>query len=172
MASVRAKDIFLNPNFDFFFFFQCLFCHRYYFSGRNATVEEFLNTSIFDVLKREILDVKNVVANNTDTSFPIWMSKYPHIIEVGEERTFVFHFFSADAAAETASAFGGGSPLLSNRFVSGFIWLDKLGMAASNNISVVIRQSFIGGNYGLVDCRSLSPTPVSPSLYHVKKLTG
>lgn len=37
-------------------------------------------------------------------------------------------------------------------------------MAASYNVSVVIRQSFIGGNYGLVDTKSLDPTPVSSSI--------
>lgn len=49
--------------------------NRYYFNGRNATVEEFLNPAVFNVLKREILDVKAVVVNNTDTFFPIWMSE-------------------------------------------------------------------------------------------------
>lgn len=121
--------------------------HQYYFNGRNATVEEFMNPSLFDVLKREILDVKAVVVNNTDSFFPVWIT-------------------------ETASAFGGGSPLLSNRFLSGFMWLDKLGMAAAYNVSVVIRQSFIGGHYGLVDAKSFDPTPNYWIAYIFKKIVG
>ncbi|XP_034254706.1 heparanase-like [Thrips palmi] len=121
--------------------------HQYYFSGRNATVEEFIKPSMLDVLKREILDVKAVVINNTDAFFPVWLT-------------------------ETASAFGGGSPHLSNRFVSGFMWLDKLGMAASQNVSVVIRQSFIGGNYGLIHTKSFDPTPNYWIAYLYKKIVG
>lgn len=41
------------------------------------------------------------------------------------------------------------------------MWLDKLGMSAAYNISVVVRQSLIGGSYGLIDENQLTPTPVS-----------
>ncbi|KAJ1524818.1 hypothetical protein ONE63_009688 [Megalurothrips usitatus] len=121
--------------------------HQYYVNGRNTTTDEFMNPSILDVLKREIEDVKKVVINNTDEHFPVWIT-------------------------ETASAYGGGAANLSNRFVSGFMWLDKLGMAASNNISVVVRQSFIGGNYGLLDEKTLEPNPDFWVSYVFKKLVG
>ena len=41
-----------------------------------------------------------------------------------------------------------------------FRWLDKLGFAARLNQGVVIRQTFYGGRYGLLDV-DLNPTPVS-----------
>lgn len=121
--------------------------HQYYISGRNATLEEFMSPSIMDVLKREIGDIKAVVTKNTNNRFPIWIS-------------------------ETASAFGGGAPALSNRFVSGFMWLDKLGLAALNNISVVVRQSFIGGHYGLLDEKTLQPNTAFWVSYIYKKIVG
>ena len=39
-------------------------------------------------------------------------------------------------------------------------WLDKLGLAAVVNHTVVLRQDFVGGNYALLDS-SANPLPVS-----------
>lgn len=61
---------------------------------------------------------------------------------------------------ETSSAYGGGAPGYSNRFISTFIWLDKLGLAAQNGIDLVIRQSFFNGYYALID-DDYNPAPVS-----------
>jgi hypothetical protein len=44
--------------------------------------------------------------------------------------------------------------------VAGFLWLDKLGVGASQGIDVVVRQSLYGGHYALIK-DDLSPTPVS-----------
>ena len=53
---------------------------------------------------------------------------------------------------ETSSAYGGGAPGLSDRYVAGFSWLDKLGLVASlnKNYQVVIRQTFYHGHYALI----------------------
>lgn len=60
---------------------------------------------------------------------------------------------------ETASAFGGGAPGLSDTYVAGFMWLDKLGMGAVNGIDLIVRQSFYNGYYALINEQSL-PNPV------------
>lgn len=60
--------------------------------------------------------------------------------------------------AETSSAYGGGAPGLSDRFVAGFLWLDKLGYSAKAGVQVVIRQSLFGGNYAMVG-HDLKPNP-------------
>jgi heparanase 1 len=73
-------------------------------------------------------------------------------------------------AGETGSAYGGGAPGLSDRYVAGFLWLDKLGMAARLGVDVVVRQSLSGGNYALLD-PEMEPLPVSWSaLWHLSLL--
>lgn len=70
---------------------------------------------------------------------------------------FTFNFCSI---AETSSAYGGGAPGLSNRFVASFLWLDKLGLAAKMGMKVVVRQTLYNGYYSLID-DDLFPLPVS-----------
>lgn len=60
--------------------------------------------------------------------------------------------------AETSTAYGGGAPELSDRFVAGFMWLDKLGYSASAGLNVVTRQSLFGGDYAMVSS-NLTPNP-------------
>ena len=60
---------------------------------------------------------------------------------------------------ETGSAWGGGAPGLSDRYLAGFLWLDKLGMAARHGVSLVVRQSLYGGHYALLD-PDMRPNPV------------
>ena len=45
-------------------------------------------------------------------------------------------------------------------------WLDKLGLAAIMDHKRVFRQTFDGGNYGLLDENTLFPLPVSIHNYN------
>jgi len=47
---------------------------------------------------------------------------------------------------------------LSDRFVAGFLWLDKLGYSARAGLNVVTRQSLFGGDYAMVS-PDLVPNP-------------
>lgn len=47
---------------------------------------------------------------------------------------------------------------MSDRFVAGFLWLDKLGYSASVGLNVVTRQSLFGGDYAMVSS-NLLPNP-------------
>lgn len=47
---------------------------------------------------------------------------------------------------------------MSDRFVAGFLWLDKLGYSASAGLNVVTRQSLFGGDYAMVS-PDLTPNP-------------
>ncbi|XP_071971961.1 heparanase isoform X1 [Engystomops pustulosus] len=100
--------------------------HHYYVNGRTASVEDFVNSDILDTLSSEIKTVLKIV-NETVPGKAVWLG-------------------------ETSSAYGGGSPGLSNTYIDGFMWLDKLGMSAKLGIDVVMRQALFGaGSYNLVD---------------------
>lgn len=60
---------------------------------------------------------------------------------------------------ETGSAQCGGEPEFSDRFISCFWWADQLGQGAVCGQQVMIRQSLVGGEYGLVDRLSLKLRP-------------
>jgi heparanase len=60
---------------------------------------------------------------------------------------------------ESGSAQCGGQAKLSDRFISCFWWADQLGQGAREQQSVMIRQSLVGGDYGLIDRVSLKPRP-------------
>ncbi len=60
---------------------------------------------------------------------------------------------------ETGSAQCGGQAKISDRFASCFWWADQLGRGAINGQKVMVRQSLIGGDYGLLDRVSLKARP-------------
>ncbi len=60
---------------------------------------------------------------------------------------------------ESGSAQCGGEPKLSDRFASCFWWADQLGLGAANGQQVMIRQSLVGGDYGLLERLTLKPRP-------------
>lgn len=58
---------------------------------------------------------------------------------------------------ETGSAQCGGEPELSDRFVSSLWWAEQLGNGALLGQKVMIRQSLIGGDYGMINRLTLKP---------------
>uniref|UniRef100_A0A8C4QIF4 Heparanase n=1 Tax=Eptatretus burgeri TaxID=7764 RepID=A0A8C4QIF4_EPTBU len=110
--------------------------HHYYVNGRTATLHDFLDPKLLDSLVIEIQDVAQVVQKVSPGS-KVWLG-------------------------ETSSAWGGGAAGLSDSYVAGFMWLDKLGLSARLGIDVVIRQAFVGhGHYTLVD-KENEPLPSHP----------
>lgn len=107
--------------------------HHYYVNGRNTSLEDFLDPEILDTLAsktKEVLEKVKLVSPGKS----VWLG-------------------------ETSSAYGGGAAGLSDTFAAGFMWLDKLGLAAVLGLRVVMRQVFIGsGSYHLVD-ENLDPLP-------------
>uniref|UniRef100_A0A7I4EHD9 Uncharacterized protein n=2 Tax=Physcomitrium patens TaxID=3218 RepID=A0A7I4EHD9_PHYPA len=59
---------------------------------------------------------------------------------------------------EAGGAYNSGRHLVTDAFAFSFWYLDQLGMAASLNNKVYCRQSFIGGNYGLLN-KTYQPNP-------------
>lgn len=120
--------------------------HHYYVNARTATSEQFMDPDILDSLKTEFDVALNILAE-TSPGKPFWLG-------------------------ETSSAFGGGAPGLSDVYIAGFMWMDKLGLSARNGISVVMRQSFYKGHYALIDFRTLDPRPDYWLSFIFKKLVG
>ncbi|XP_011341385.2 heparanase isoform X2 [Ooceraea biroi] len=109
--------------------------HQYYLNGREAKVKDFVTPLIFNWLPGQIKGMEEFVVAS-GKSIAMWLS-------------------------ETSTAFGGGAPELSDRFVAGFLWLDKLGCGASTGnigLNVITRQSLFGGNYAMVS-PDLAPNP-------------
>ncbi len=80
--------------------------HHYYFSGPNATVADYLNSSHFKGYEHKILHGKSIIkANSPRPDLPLWMT-------------------------EGAVAQSRGTPGISNRYVSGLLWLETLGVSA------------------------------------------
>ncbi|XP_034566332.1 heparanase isoform X2 [Notolabrus celidotus] len=107
--------------------------HHYYVNGRDTSLEDFLDPEVLDTLiwkTNEVLETVKLASPEKS----VWLG-------------------------ETSSAFGGGAVGLSDTFVAGFMWLDKLGLAAKLGLDVVMRQVLVGsGTYHLVD-ENLDPLP-------------
>lgn len=119
--------------------------HHYYGHGPDMTVAKFMDPKLLDSLKHQIKLVQGIAP------YPLYGKVW---------------------LGETSSAWGGGAAGLSDRYVAGFMWLDKLGVSASLGIGVVIRQDFYGNNYGLIDPTTLDPNPDLWSSFLFKILVG
>ncbi|KAK3798550.1 hypothetical protein RRG08_031563 [Elysia crispata] len=107
--------------------------HHYYTSAKTATVEDFLNSTLLDSLGVNLNIAFNITVTECNFLKPIRMT-------------------------ETSSCYGGGAKGLSDAYVAGFMWLDKLGLAAKHRVTHVFRQTFYGGSYALIDDK-LNPNP-------------
>ncbi|XP_042003939.1 heparanase-like protein 3 [Salvia splendens] len=69
---------------------------------------------------------------------------------------------------EAGGAYNSGRNLVTNAFVFSFWYLDQLGMSAAYDSKTYCRQSFVGGNYGLIDTNTYVPNPdyYSALLWH------
>uniref|UniRef100_A0A8C9NQ58 Heparanase n=1 Tax=Serinus canaria TaxID=9135 RepID=A0A8C9NQ58_SERCA len=120
--------------------------HHYYVNGQSATRGDFLSPEVLDTFATAVYEVQEIVGQTVPDK-KVWLG-------------------------ETSSAYGGGAPRLSNTYVAGFMWLDKLGLSARQGIDVVMRQVFFGaGTYHLVDA-NFEPLPDYWLSLLYKKLVG
>ncbi|XP_036833379.1 heparanase isoform X3 [Oncorhynchus mykiss] len=107
--------------------------HHYYVNGRDTSLEDFLDPEVLNTLALKTHEVMETI-ELTSPGKKVWLG-------------------------ETSSAYGGGAKGLSDTFVAGFMWLDKLGLGAKLGLDVLIRQVLFGsGTYHLVD-ENLDPLP-------------
>lgn len=129
--------------------------HQYYLNGREAKVMDFVDPNVFNRLPMQVDRVQDVITQS-NKKIRMWMCMYKFSTPNNIYNFFFNYFFFNEA--ETSTAWGGGAPELSNRFVAGFLWLDKLGYGAAAGVDVVVRQSLFGGNYAMVG-EDLKPNP-------------
>ncbi|KAG8135761.1 hypothetical protein E2320_008760 [Naja naja] len=109
------------------------FHSSYYLDGRVAKVTDFLKTRLLDTLSDQIRKIQKVV-NAHMPGKRIWLE-------------------GIGAASE------GGITNLSDSYAASFLWLNSLGMLASQGIDVVMRHSFFDhGHNHLVD-QNFNPLP-------------
>ncbi|RMX47497.1 hypothetical protein pdam_00002202 [Pocillopora damicornis] len=82
--------------------------HHYYVRGEHCSLPQFYVPQTLDTLLRDIKEVDEVISQYAP-GLPRWFG-------------------------ETASVSGGGADGISGRFVAGFMWLNKLGMAAQHGL--------------------------------------
>lgn len=75
-------------------------------------------------------------------------------------------------ASETGPAQCGGQRGLSDRFISGFWWLDHLGLLGRLGHKMIVRQALIGSDYGLLAEDTLEPRPDYWNSFLWKKIMG
>ncbi|XP_064601400.1 heparanase-like [Liolophura sinensis] len=123
--------------------------HHYYMNGHTAQPQDFVDPAKLDSFIYDMVSAQKILRNASYGTQSLWVG-------------------------ETSTAYNGGAPGISNTFVAGFMWLDKLGLAAYYGAEVVIRQEFVGGNYGLVDYSDgvYSPNPDYWLTVLYKKLVG
>uniref|UniRef100_A0A1A8FBB9 Heparanase n=2 Tax=Nothobranchius korthausae TaxID=1143690 RepID=A0A1A8FBB9_9TELE len=120
--------------------------HHYYVNGRDTSLQDFIDPEVLNTLALKTKEVQKTV-NSVSPGKEVWLG-------------------------ETSSAFGGGAAGLSDTFVAGFMWLDKLGLGARLGLNVVMRQVLVGsGSYHLVD-DDLDPLPDYWLSVLYKKLVG
>ncbi|XP_047229642.1 heparanase [Girardinichthys multiradiatus] len=120
--------------------------HHYYVNGKDTSLEDFLDPDVLDTLAFKTNEVLEKVQQESPGK-SVWLG-------------------------ETSSAYGGGAAGLSDTFVSGFMWLDKLGLGARLGLDVVMRQVLFGsGSYHLID-DNLDPLPDYWLSVLYKKLVG
>ncbi|KFQ91208.1 Inactive heparanase-2, partial [Nipponia nippon] len=106
---------------------------HYYIDGRVAKVTDFLKTRLLDTLSDQIRKIQKVL-NTYTPGKKIWL----------------------EGVGATSA---GGMNNLSDSYAAGFLWLNTLGLLASQGIDVVVRHSFLDhGHNHLVD-QNFNPLP-------------
>lgn len=111
---------------------NCVSWHHYYVNGKNAYISLFTDLDVLESFKEMVLDFRHQLTK--------WHVKKPMCL------------------TETGSAWGGGAYNLSDRYVSGFMLVDKLGLSGLQGVVKVTRQELVHGHYSLIS-QDLSPNP-------------
>ncbi|BBN16019.1 hypothetical protein MPTK1_7g02860 [Marchantia polymorpha subsp. ruderalis] len=101
------------------------------------------------------LSPDQLIANILDPSYPNDLEKiYQALQDVMKK-----HPASETWVGEAGGIYNSGRHGVSDAFIMAFWYMDQLGTASYYNNKVFCRQSYIGGNYGLLDRTTFLPNP-------------
>ncbi|ELT94291.1 hypothetical protein CAPTEDRAFT_160540 [Capitella teleta] len=101
--------------------------HTYYLNLETAKPEDFTNYKLMDTLAQQVDEVRSSIYTAHKIRKDIWLG-------------------------ESGTCLGGTKGVeFCQCYLAGFLWLDKLGLAASMDVKVVIRQVLYDGVDGLLD---------------------
>ncbi|NWI30054.1 HPSE2 protein, partial [Sula dactylatra] len=106
---------------------------HYYIDGRVAKVTDFLKTRLLDTLSDQIRKIQKVL-NTYTPGKKIWL----------------------EGVGATSA---GGMNNLSDSYAAGFLWLNTLGLLASQGIDVVVRHSFLDHSHNHLVDQNFNPLP-------------
>ncbi|XP_064602793.1 heparanase-like isoform X2 [Liolophura sinensis] len=121
--------------------------HHYYVRSQTATAEDYVDPTILDSLQGQITLAQSIINSTSPGGKRLWLG-------------------------EAGSSSGSGAPCISDRYIAGFTWLDRMGLSAVNRVDVVIRQSFYKGNYAVIDRLDYTPFPDYWLMLLYKRLVG
>jgi len=109
--------------------------HHYYGASDTALLKDFVSIDYLDKFIYYCSKANSIISEAFEKKVrpPVWLG-------------------------ETSSTYGGGSPTIGQTFAAGFLWMDKLGVAAQSSVSLVVRQALKGGYYSLLD-ENMKPNP-------------
>lgn len=119
----------------------------------------------FPLVRLRPSNENTVIATKTLNEFKVLSPKITEYVAA--------HFPSAQLwLGETGQAQLGGQRGISDRYISGLWWLDELGLGALTGQKVVVRQSLVGSQYGMLSQDTLGPNPDYWNSLFWKKLMG
>ncbi|KAG6544437.1 hypothetical protein Mapa_014075 [Marchantia paleacea] len=114
------------------------------------------------------LDPNQLIANILDPFYPNdLVTIYQALQDVMKK-----HPASETWVGEAGGIYNSGRHGVSDAFIMAFWYMDQLGTAAYYNNKVFCRQSYIGGNYGLLDRTTFLPNPDYYGALLWRKLMG
>eukprot|EP01084_Bolivina_argentea_P208537 355505_1 len=119
--------------------------HFYYGSSSSMNISTFISPMELDILIKYLQGIVQIKANNGFTTYIL---------------------------GETGCGWGGGVKNLSDTFIAGFMWLDKLGLNSIYGNSILIYEAFWGDDKGLLGRDDWNPNPLYWVSYIFKHLIG
>ena len=131
--------------------------HQYYGGESSFNLSSYISVQLLDDLIIVIKNVTNISVTNFGKNKPVIIG-------------------------ETAASSGGGAANITDTFIDGFMWLDKLGISSIYGIYAVCRQTLWSAHYALInpavgggnndENNNLTVTPDYWSSYLFKNLVG